>query len=219
MTVEEVASSSSPSVWVINTSETISSEGDKSDVFIYVLHNTQSISLFIPKSWLPTNLTTRLPKKTLLDSANFLDALYKGLVTIITPEYAKELESKSGADTERKRLRELDDKLRAASKAKGINVELHDRAQGTQRSYDMTEMGKEDEGDVGISVAFRAVVDKLNTLSEAEAVNDLRMRGKLNARHARYLMENIKHESIAAFLRKSLKLDAPSEEDVDSTEA
>lgn len=218
MSVEEVALSISPSVWVINTSENISTEGDKADVFIYVMHNNQSLSVFIPKSWLPVNLATRLPKKVLLDSANFLDALYKGLIALITPEYAQELESRPGAETERRRLRELDAKLREASKAKGINVELTDRTQDSQRTLDVTDLGAEPED--GVTPAFRAVVANLNGLPEEEAVNELRMRGKLNAKNARYLLAHIKHPSIVAFLRKSLGLESPQhEEGVSSTDA
>lgn len=208
MTIEELSTSTHPSVWVVNSSEETLDNGAQADVFVVVAYNGQSIPVSVPKSWLPVNLAARLPKKALVESTYFLEACYKKLITIVTPEYAAELNARPSADSERKRLKELEEAVHSASRAKGINVEVVDlvKGKGSAKSFNMDDIDEKatSAATEEVPVAFRGLVVKLNSMSETDAVNELRMRGKMNETSARYLVDNIQHANIKAHIIKQL---------------
>lgn len=106
-------------IWVINTSaEVMPPTGG--DVFVTFVINNQPIAHEIPKTWLPSSLTDRFPRKAILESSYFIDALTKGLLKAITPEAALALLSSPNADRERKRLKHIQEAISAATQARGI---------------------------------------------------------------------------------------------------
>jgi hypothetical protein len=215
LTLSELTESPSQQVWVLNVSEQISPNGDKSEVYIIVRYNDEHVSLHLPKTWLPINLSDRLPKKALVESANFLNSLHKGLIVPVTPEYAAEINGREGADEERRRLKELEEAVKAASRAKDINVEISGMKRDTLSSnsrgtIDVTNVSLSDNTIPAeavteeVSANFKALVKRLNSIPMTEAVNELKLRGSLNKVYARYLYENIKHEPIRKHLAKAL---------------
>lgn len=209
MTIEELSTSSHPSVWVVNSSEETLDNGAQADVFVVVAYNGQSIPISVPKSWLPINLAARMPKKALVESTYFLEACYKKLITIVTPEYAAELNARPSADSERRRLKELEEAVHSASRAKGINVEVVDlvKGKGSGKSFNVDNIDEKEAVTASqeeVPVAFRGLVVKLNSMSESDAINELRMRGKMNEVSAKYLVDNIQHANIKAHIIKQL---------------
>lgn len=164
------------------------------DVLLTARSDGDIIPIDIPKTWLPHEVTNKVPREALLKSRYFLSAVNENLIRIITPEYAEELNRKKGAEEERERLRARDELRRAATSNR--RNEEHAPAREKQIST---------EGLEEVPVQFKALVNKMNNMSLTEAVNELRARRSLPISQLEYLMEHTKHEKISKWIKKQLE--------------
>lgn len=163
------------------------------DILLTAKSDGDIIPIDIPKTWLPHEITNRAPREAILKSRYFLSAVNDNLVRIITPEYAEELMNKKGVEEERDRLRARDEQRRSAT--------------SNRRNEDLNPKERQisTEGLEEVPVQFRALVNKMNTMTLTEAVNELRARRSLPISQLEYLMENTKHEKISKWIAKQLE--------------
>lgn len=90
LTLSDVlAQDKSEPIWAINNAEELREGGG--DVNIQVVVNGVSQRIVIPRTWIPINLTDRIPRKYLEDSMNFSSAVGSRLIRIISNEHANAL--------------------------------------------------------------------------------------------------------------------------------
>lgn len=208
-------------IWVINnTEEAIGSGGD---VFVTVNQNGQNRSLSVPQTWLAVEVTRMIPRKYVLDSSYFLEALGKELLIAISEEDAKAINGSSGADREMKRLGDKEAAVKAALAAKGIsrnvsvvNTDSTDsddqpvKAKTRSQKSGVSVIGGFDEEDLvpasEVSTKFKAWVNKINLIEDQEdAIAELRQKSQLDEDECQYLIDNCKHDRIVNGLKKKLE--------------
>lgn len=207
-------------IFVLNTTNKVGIPNG-GDVFITVEVGKSTRTLKVPRTWIPIEVTKAIPRKNLTDSASFLEAIGKGLITPIDNEDAKAIMRQSGYAEELRRLEEFEATVREASRAKGIgkNVTVSGGQEDDEQEAREVKRKKvsvvslagdddEDEGQATVSASFQAWVSKLNALdNEVEARNEIRTRGELEEEEAHYMLENIVYPKIKSRLAKSLGRD------------
>ena len=168
------------------------------DVFLSARQDGDIIPIKVPKTWLPTEVTTLAPRDAILKSRFFLMAVNNSIVKIITKEYAEQLSNATGAEEERQRLHALDARMRAAASSHRVIPEKENEAK--EKQLDTSEAEP-----VDVPVQFKAKVTAMNEMSEKEAVVELRQMRRLNESRAVYLMENTKHARIKHWLKERLE--------------
>lgn len=225
ITINDLVEGKGP-IWVINTSNELYPSG--ADVYVtFTSAGGQPSIMTVPRTWLPTELTARFTRKVILDSPYFTDALSKNMLKVISPEAAAVLLQSKGADRETRRLKEIQEAIKAANTVRGVgkNVmittgdmdldkEMEDRSVAERPKTEITKVNaggvdlgsEEDEVADEVSPNFKAWVLKVNEMEdEDDARNEVRMRGKMDISEAEYLMRNLKHEGIASSLATRLK--------------
>lgn len=224
ITVTDAIRDEDPSLWIINTSSEQYEGG--ADVFITITGKGGPSLLTVKRTWLPEQVTDRFPKKQILESMHFTNAVRQGLVKVISPKEAQAILNRPGADVERRRLRELDITVKEAVASKGIGknvmISTGDEERDRELSADKkgnfinlmetldedTVAAAEKEMDDEVSAAFRGFVLKLNRYDDSEielAQNDLRLHGDMSIPEATYLVKNLKFEKITSKIQKKIK--------------
>jgi len=221
MTVQELVDQRKGPIWVLNTSHQAEA-GLGGDVFVTISVNNQNRPMKVPRTWIPVELTKLFPRKFLLDSPNFLEALSKGLITAIPDEYARKLIADPGYKDEERRLAEIEAAIREASQIKGVgrNVTVssgdapEEEPTGVtsvkRKNVSVVAIGADDEEDDKSTVSARFVgwVNKLNSMEDEKAArNEIRIRGELEEEEAHYLYENTIYPKIKRSLAKTLGRD------------
>lgn len=209
-------------IFVLNTTNKVGIPNG-GDVFITVEVGKSTRTLKVPRTWIPIEVTKAIPRKNLTESASFLEAIGKGLITPIDTEDAKTIMRQSGYAEELRRLEEFEATVREASRAKGIgkNVTVSGGQEDDEEQNDREVKRKkvsvvslagddgENESQATVSASFQAWVSKLNALdNEVEARNEIRTRGELEEEEAHYMLENIVYPKIKSRLAKALGRDA-----------
>ena len=215
-------------IWVLNTTNNLYKTG--ADVFVTFNNNGQSSIMQVSRTWLPIEVTARFPRKIVLESPYFTDALNKGMLQAISVADATKILAQPGAAREAARLRDLEEAVKEATAARGIgkNVMVStgdlDRDAELQSDYeksnqkfvvnaskangpDSINLGNdEEEEEDPISANFKAWVIRLNEISdEDEARNEVKLRGSMSLEEAEYLMKKIVHNNISSYIAKRLK--------------
>lgn len=222
LTVQEMVEQEKGPIYLLNTSHR-SEVGLPGDVFISINLNNQVRSLKVPLTWIPTEATRLYPRKYLLESPNFLEALSKNIITAITEKSAMALKAKKGYREEENRLREIEASVREASRAKGVgknvtvsggedlneeDVESTTAVKRKNVSVVSVNTGSEIEDKATVSAGFVAWVNKLNAMEDlAKARNEVRIRGELSEEEAHYFLENTIYPSFKRSLAKKLGRD------------
>lgn len=233
LNINEIVEQEKGPIWVINATNELYPSG--ADVYVTVTNNGQSQVFQVPRTWLPIEMTNRFPRKVIVESAYFVEALSKGLLKAISAETAASLLAQPGAAQERKRLEELEEAVKAATQTKGIgknvtistgdeDVDRQHQDEHNRRSREATDsfvkssiaanrvnMGPDDheddaEEDSGVSPNFKGWVNKVNAIEDSsEARNEVRLRGNMEVVEAQYLLANCVHANVKASLEKKLK--------------
>ncbi len=193
-------------LWVLNNSAVLHPPGG--DVYITVIGpDKRPIPIAIELTWLPKDLTTLVPRQSILESSYFYRAITEGIVLAITNEDAMAIMGKKGADREADRLKASAEAVKQATRAKGIaeTVTICGGSETTQNQMiDMTDVSDHlDEGN--ISPNFKAWVKTLNGLDEDDAISRVKVRGSLSLEECYFLKNNIEHEKIAEVIGRKLK--------------
>lgn len=204
-------------IWVLNTCDQVVDGGG--DVQITVIVHGQPRILRVPRTWLPIEATKAIPRKQILESAFFLEAISKGLIMAISTEDAEVLLGQEGSDDELNRLAEAESIIRQAIQTKGYgrNVtisgssdELEEEDQPVKKAF-KAKIGRVDgktEDSINlddVSASFKAWVQKLNMAETSEAAMiEIRRRAQITPDEAQYLADNISHGAIASKLRQKI---------------
>lgn len=231
LSVQDLIDQPTGPLFVLNNSERAVGQGG--DVFVTINQNGQNRSLMVPLTWLPLEVTRRIPRKYLLDSSYFLDALAKGLLIAIPAEEAQSILSRPEAAREQARLDAAEESIKAAVASRGIsrnvsvvNSSTEEQEAPLQASRNTAQPGRAaaqaatKKGSVSISnlmdeveeppvaevsARFVAFVTKLNGLDEAGAMAELRLRSELTEEECHYLIDNCQHERISKILKSKLQ--------------
>lgn len=104
-------------LFVLNTASQIAVGGG--DVFVTIVRQDgASAPIRIPMTFLAVDVTVSAPRRAILRSSHFLDAIAKGVLTAITPEDAAHINSSPDARAEYARLQEREASVRAALAAR-----------------------------------------------------------------------------------------------------
>lgn len=219
------------SVWVLNSAA--SSKYDISGELIMSipsLNGRDADPLKIKETWLPQDVAARFGRERLLQSSEFRTAVDNGVVTIITPEAAKQILSQGGAREEQARLDGLERHVRQAGAAKTIsqsNVEMFipdANGRPIKDDDDNDDLKVEIYGDTdnvavlaangvedteeGFKPQFMMFFDKINNGTDVAALNAIRTRGKFSRKELRYMRDTLGHhpETVRALKQKLVEL-------------
>lgn len=98
ITIGELTSNRKGPIWIVNTSDSFYPSG--AEVYITLQNGDQNTVFSMPRTWLPIELTERYPRKVIINSAYFIEAVSKGLITAISQEAATKLLSQKGVERE-----------------------------------------------------------------------------------------------------------------------
>lgn len=233
LSINDIVEQEKGPIWVVNSTNEIYPSG--ADVYVTLINKGQSSVCQVPRTWLPIELTNRYPRKIVVESPYFIEALSKGLLKSISAETAEKLLKQPGVAAERKRLEDFDEAVRAATQARGIgkNVsistgdidldksnqdEFNRRTENATKDFikaagETVGLDDSEEDDESVSANFRGWVEKINTMeSQDEARNEVKLRGNMEISEATYLMEHCVHSNIKSSLAKRLKAIAEEEE-------
>jgi len=204
-------------IFVLNTSDRVTRAGD---VFITINIGNSARPFKVPKTWIPMEVTRTLPRKNILESVHFMEALDKGLITAIPREDAAAIMKMRGYAEEVARLKAREDAAKAEGVAKGIgknvtvtgsNGEEEEAQQPLKiNSKNVSVVSLNDDDEAGdeptVSASFVGWVNKINALPYDKAIVEIRVRGSMEQEEALYLVENSKHPKIVKSLSKKLGL-------------
>lgn len=223
--------SAAAGVWVINSSKN-SELGLNGDLYLQVpkLNGSKMDPLKIEQTWLAQDLTRKIPRAQLLEASEFRNLVEAGLISLVTEEYAKRVNSRDGADLERRRLQtaRLQPKTLEAARKVSMKAEIS-RADGVTDDDDddlkvdiIGPNGKKRElvdaaeiaaaaaqgldlDDDGMTATFVMFAAKLQREPDAQALNALRTHGKISSKELRYLRDRLpKHPSTVTAIKAQL---------------
>lgn len=103
LTIGESERAESTSVWAINVSDQLQKQ--KGRVLITVTEgNGSAITVVLPVTWIPIDMTTQATKSAILMSPNFRKMVSQGYVVMISEETATELLNTDKARKEQRRI-------------------------------------------------------------------------------------------------------------------
>lgn len=232
LSVSQAMTKTTPSLWILNTASERVERGGEVAISIS-RKDGSSTTIMVPMSWLPIEATSFAPMKEVLEAPKFLDAVREHLVRIVTDEYAELLNSRPDAASERARINQRAEAVRAATsnRSLGRNVTISGGDEETAatpapqsiapvpkrgssfRSDSNVEAASVDTNNLfdpapsdatAVSAGFRAWVTQLNTKPEQEAISAIRTRGSISEQELVYLHSNIAHAHIQSVLAAKL---------------
>ena len=184
-------------IWCLNTSAN-SEAGQAGEIHVGIpkQNGTKIDPLFIPKTWLPQELTLQIPKAQLIDSSEFRQAINKGLITLIDASSAQVILRQEGAAEEKKRLDDLRRHIRQAGAAKTIassGSEITMISGGEEEKVKPLGAGGEatSDDDSGLTPGFAMFAERLRDMDDVNALNAIRSRRKFSGKELRYLKSNL----------------------------
>ena len=201
-------------LWVMNDS--VRSHSPGGNVYIAVSWKGAVKNLEIPRTWIPIELTSMMPREAIKDSMYFLEAVNKGLIVPITKKSAEGLLAQPDALEEKLRIESAAKAVAEAVKSRGIGKNVTVNVDGRESEEDaeapkkktmisMLSDSLEDEPKEAVSSGFKAWVQKLNTLdSDSKALGEIKRRGAMEMEEAKYLVENLEHPRITNLLKQKV---------------
>ena len=201
ITLAELEQVSTGPVWALNSSSSVVGSGNGGDVHIGVpkLNGSKIDPLHVQLTWLPVDLTASIPRDQLLASSEFRKAVRDGLLTLITPEHAAEIEQQDGAEEERVRLSARKDAIRRTEAARNLTgskvgeIKMISAFGGD--TADEEEAAAADSAPTkktSVTAAFKAGMKALVAKSDVETLNSLRVRAMTRAQvaHAKKMFKD-----------------------------
>jgi hypothetical protein len=163
-------------IWAINKTP---AKSRRQLIFTVQKNNGAGVDVvFIPTTWIPIDLTGQVPKKSLLQSSDFLKAVSNGVIEILSESEAASLNKKEGATQERER----------------ISMQLMNTNTVVQKDV------VEDEDDstkdeLESSAKVVQFVEDMTVSDEISALNNLRSMGDLELQELRFVRKAAKEMS------------------------
>lgn len=218
-TIEEIESQPSRApIWVINTSGEHPRTKQIAELILQVpIPDSQPEQVLLQATWLPVNLTQRIPRKFLLATPLLRRYEADRLIRFITPEYAELLNNYDGADEERKSLADRATEIENASTARAFEDGPVKYLSGTQRIGDIVMAGDEGTGEKPRNgrvphipdSAFKTQVEAANStddlsqeyrnwFSELEGQTDVAVLNSLRSRGRNFTRKELIHLSTSS---------------------
>lgn len=151
LTLQEALEQEGGALYVLNISDQSHPPGG--DVYLNIPRiNGAPISMTVPLTWLPQELSNKAPRHQILDSSYFMDALSNGLLAIIDTETARRIQQQPGADVEYQRLKQFTENVKAATTARGI---------GKRTTF--TVIGRDDEEEAASAPPAQRATGRIQT--------------------------------------------------------
>jgi len=183
-------------IWALNGSATskVRANGDV-HVGIPKANGTKVDGLHLPQTWLPCNLTDKVPRRQLLDASEFRNAVGSGLIILITEDYANLLNEQDGAEEERQRLNEREQQiLDATSNALKGNSEIVSVDELSDLSGLANATPKADPA-TELTANFTMFVESLKEKPDVDALNLIRGRGQFKKAELRHMAKELRGKS------------------------
>lgn len=219
----------SQSVWLLNTTnsspamrrnkdpETREWKQERADVCLNIASSTihgETETIIIPQSFLPVDATNFVTLRDLLDSRAFMRAVREGLITIIDEESANDLFNTAGADRERERLIEKEQKVREATSNRFIEkasvVNVSNPSSNSEEAplpkaevRAVTEIPHTIEDD--FDATFVMNVMRWSELDSISVINGMRTAGKFTRRELNYViskLDPVRHKSAIDYIKQ-----------------
>jgi hypothetical protein len=208
-------------IWAVNTSGDVA-DGLPSDVVIVVRHLDGSVTpVVIQQAAIAIDVTSLAPREALVKSSHFINAVSKGMLTLVTEEYASRTNDGAVAQSEYARLHQrqaaIDNvakdvqSVAAGSSREHRSIEVVRRADApgtSQRAANAQSSPKIDlsamdlmERAETVSPSFVSWVDSTNLMELKQAIAAFVARGTVQPHEAEYIIANTVHERIKAFLK------------------
>lgn len=185
-TLAELELSTKGPVWALNSSSSVVGAGLGGDIHIGVpkLNGSKTDPLHVLLTWLPVDLTASIPRDQLLASSEFRKAVKDGLLTLITPEHAAEIEQQEGAAEERARLNAKRDAVRRTEAARNLtgNKVGEIKMVSTMTADDDEAAAPEAPAKkTSVTATFKSAMQTLAQRSDIDTLNVLRTRAMTRA--------------------------------------
>lgn len=185
-------------IWGLNNANK-SEIAEKGDLLIGIpkLNGSKVDYLKVDSTWLPIEFTRQIPRAQLLASSEFRQAHQRELFIIISNEDAQRLLKREGAAEALAELAAHSRHVRRAGAARTIsdaNVSVtntesgNDNSDGVERPTNVPIGGLERIN--GVDAHFKLWADRLEGLSDIQALNEIRSR-RIKKREAKYLLKNL----------------------------
>lgn len=186
ITINDLEATSTGPVWVLNTSGP--STGGRGNIALLLKVNGEPLSIGVPVTWIPINLTEQVAKEHLVQSAEFRRALYRGQLRLIGEDEARTMLSESGATEE-------------ASRCSRFNL----------NGRPMAERAAPEEADQSamLSAAVQGIIQMMldKSQSDVEIINSIRSQGTLSLEELRALSKEAKTQGrseVRAYCRSEM---------------
>jgi hypothetical protein len=104
-TITQLTKSPSESIFVLNTSISVSKHKRSTNVSFEISYNNQIRSILVQDSWIPQDLTAQAPKEVILASPDFRQAINRGLIELVPDPDAEKILAEEDAVIEATRLK------------------------------------------------------------------------------------------------------------------
>lgn len=197
------AQSEGSSIWVLNTSsKSVAGQAAEIHIGIPKINGSKTDSMFVPRTWLPVDLTSYIPRPQLLASTEFRSAINNRLISPISEEDARAIFKQPGAAEEKKRLDGISRNFRAKM-AQGLS---NDKAVIEEQP------GKLPPKSSSLNDQFKIFVERLVSQKDLDILSELKTRGKFTVKQLRFLEKALKGQEkpeadkwVARKLAKKLK--------------
>ena len=206
LTVSELEQSDpTKPIWALNGSAE-SDVGQPGEVHIGIpkINGSKIDDLYVPQTWLPTELTGQIPRAQLLASSEFRNAINKNLIVPISEQFAKEIMAQEGVDEENERLRDLRMVVKEATAARSIQqsgaevINTMEIKEAMEESYQSAP--KE------LDPSFLMFANTLDAKTDMETLNLIRARMKFTGKELEHLVDNLRDKpKTIAFIQERRK--------------
>jgi len=179
------------SLWLINTSD--EHLGTKSVIYIHLVDERgKAFHVNLPDTYLPINLTNRVPRDVLLQSNDFWAYVNRGFLRAIPPRRAREILGHPEAKEEKERLRRRQKGARSNRKARQRVAPTGPTQYDANHPEDTGREADEDFQPPRINNRVVAICGRLEAgqINPGAAIGELRSVGKLSREDLGYIIGN-----------------------------
>lgn len=211
LTISQAELDGGHSLWVVNTSTQSNAETFGDVLFNVPRRNGQGdpARVKVEMTWLPQDLNMQVPKDQILQSVEFRQAIQKQVLAIVSDEYAQSVLATSAAREERRRLEALQKHIsRAANTVRTIadsGAEIYNtqelqagRHHGIPVDGRQVLAGSTEHERFGVSEAFYEFAGRIKSMSDGQAMNELRARPIMKRSEMRCVLAHLGQDQVEA---------------------
>lgn len=169
----------------------------------------------VVKTWIPQDLTEQVTREQLLSSSEFRQTVSKGLINLLSAEYARNVLSQPDAQEEARRVSNLRSASAAIMRASAVtrDTATDENMTPTQRRRQQNIDNANAENDARQPVmdpsadSFSIQVQAWAEMSDADALNAIRNEGELTIKELKTIGRTMgeTHPKVGRYIRKQLE--------------